>query len=215
MTRPDRAGINKILSQYKPGASIVSSVVKEKAAILKLLKLKTEFITLGADTPLPFRNRYQTKSTLGNDRIANAAGAIALFPGKNCLVIDAGTCVKYDLITARKEYKGGAISPGMQMRFQSLHEYTAKLPLVQPSRQVRIIGNTTNASIVSGVQMGIRNEMEGFIRQTSLKYKGLKVILTGGDATGFARLLNFPIFAAPNLTAIGLNEILQHHLANK
>ncbi len=207
--------LSKLLSSQSIDASILSSVVISGSATAKLLRKKTHFVELSKNTSLPFRNDYKTKETLGNDRIANAAGALKTFPGKHCLIIDAGTCVKYDFINKSKKYLGGAISPGLMMRYRALNEFTSKLPLVKPSSSVQLTGKTTKESIISGVQLGILNEMEGYIRQYSLKYKGLKVILTGGDAVCFAHLLNFPIFAAPKLTAIGLNEILQHNLEKK
>jgi type III pantothenate kinase len=207
--------LKKILSGHKVQNSILSSVIKTKTSLITVLKKNSRFILLNHQTSLPLKNRYRTKETLGNDRIANAAGAIKIFPSRNCLVIDAGTCVKYDFVNAKGEYLGGAISPGLQMRYRSLHDYTSALPLLRPSVHVTFTGTDTEGSITSGVQQGILNEMEGYIRLYNKKYRGLKVILTGGDADRFAHLLNFRIFAAPQLTATGLNEILQHHLTKK
>ena len=205
----------KLLSRHKIKASILSTVVKRNVSAETLLKKQGAFISLDYKTELPLKNRYKTRETLGNDRIANACGAMKIFPSKNILVIDAGTCVKYDVINSRKEYLGGAISPGLTMRYRSLHEYTAMLPLIQPAEKVTLIGGSTRESLVSGVQQGMLNEMEGYIRLMKKKYNALKVILTGGDAPRFAHLLNFPIFAAPKLTATGLNEILQYHQKKK
>ncbi len=207
--------LKKVLFKHRIEASILSSVVKETSSLASLLKKYTRFIALNHTTPLPVKNRYKTKETLGNDRIANAAGAAKIFPSQHCLIIDAGTCLKYDFINNRKEYLGGAISPGMMMRYKSLHEYTSRLPLVKKAGKTMLTGTSTNESIISGVQLGMLNEMEGYIHLYSKKYKNLKVVLTGGDADSFAHLFNFPIFAAPKLTAIGLNEILQHNLSKK
>ncbi len=209
------SALKKITSHHRVRASILSSVVKNTGPISSWLKKNTNFTELSHRTRLPIKNLYKSKETLGNDRIANAVAAAKLFPGRHCLVIDAGTCVKYDFINSRKEYLGGAISPGMKMRFQSLHDYTSKLPLVKPSGKIVLTGNNTSESILSGVQLGILNEMEGYIRLYIKKYKNIRVILTGGDANSFAHLLNFPIFAAPKLTANGLNEILQHYIEKK
>lgn len=213
--KPTASAFAKIISRHSIRFSILSSVVKNDGAMLKLLRKRTRFLELKSGVELPFRNAYRSKETLGNDRIANAAGAIKYFPGKHCLVIDAGTCVKYDFVSNKKEYAGGAISPGLKMRFRALHEFTSKLPAVQPSRKVLLTGKTTEESMLSGVQMGMLNEMEGYISKYRAKYRNLKVILTGGDAGSFAHHLNFPIFAAPKLTAVGLNEILHHHLSKK
>ena len=197
--------LKKIFAKHAIESSILSTVAGKSAGVINFLKKNSAFIELSASTPLPFKNLYLSPSTLGKDRIANAAGAVKIFPGKNCLIIDCGTCVKYDFVNARNEYLGGAISPGLLMRYSALHKFTAKLPLIKPSAEVKITGATTGESIVSGVQLGMLNEMEGYILRYKKKYKGLKVILTGGDAGCFAHLLNFPIFAAPKLTSTGLN----------
>jgi len=209
------AELKKFIARHPAGYSILSSVVQSNATIASYLMKHTKFIGLNHKTPLPLKNKYKTRETLGNDRIANAVGAASIFPKKNCLVIDAGTCVKYDFINDSNEYLGGSISPGLSMRYNSLHDYTAKLPLVKPSNQVKLTGTNTKESIISGVQMGMLNEMEGIVNRYQSQCDDLKVILTGGDADRFAHLLNFPIFAAPKLTAIGLNEILQHNFPKK
>jgi len=208
-------GLRKIFGKYPIKASILSSVAGINTGVITFLKRNSALIELNASSPLPLKNRYQTPKTLGRDRIANAAGAAKIFPGKNCLVIDCGTCVKYDFVTAKKEYMGGAISPGMLMRYAALHSFTAKLPQIKPSTVVKMTGATTDESIISGVQLGMLNEMEGYILRYRKKHKALKVILTGGDADCFAHLLNFPIFAAPKLTSTGLNEILQYNIPKK
>ncbi len=207
--------LRKIFAKHEIKSSILSTVAGKNAGVLNFLKKNSAFIELNDSTPLPFKNRYKTPSTLGNDRLANAAGAAKIFPGKNCLVIDCGTCVKYDFINDRNEYLGGAISPGLLMRYAALHKFTSRLPLIKPAAQVKITGGSTTESIVSGVQLGMLNEMEGYILRYRKKYKGLKVILSGGDAGCFAHLFNFPIFAAPKLTSTGLNEILQHNITKK
>jgi type III pantothenate kinase len=209
------SGLKKIFSKYAIEAAILSSVAATPGAITSYLRKHTWLLTLNPATPLPVKNLYRSKETLGNDRIANAAGAAMIFPSRNCLVIDAGTCVKYDFITKQGEYLGGAISPGLEMRFASLHDYTSRLPMVTPAKELRLTGRTTEESIRSGVQNGMLGEMEAAVSQYKKKYGVLKVILTGGDAHRFAHLFNFPIFAAPQLTATGLNEILQHNRPKK
>jgi type III pantothenate kinase len=213
--RPALASLKKILTKHRIEGCILSSVVKKDRPLLSFLSEHSHLVELNYKTPLPLVNLYSSKKTLGNDRIANAAGAAELFPRQNCLTIDAGTCVKYDFINARREYLGGAISPGLSMRYAALHDYTSQLPLLKPGRNINATGTSTKSSIRSGVQQGMLNEMEGYIMHYQKRYKTLKVILTGGDAGRFAHLLNFPIFAAPKLTAIGLNEILQHNLPKK
>ena len=134
--------------------SIVSSVVKSDKELLKLLSLRTRVIRFSHKTPLPFINRYKTPVTLGLDRIASVAGAQKRFPEKNVLVIDAGTCIKYDFINKKGEYLGGSISPGLNMRFKALHNFTDRLPLIKPEPVRTITGDSTKNSILTGVVFG-------------------------------------------------------------
>src|SRR5690606_17210513 len=114
-------------------------------------------------SPLPIVNAYSTPETLGNDRLANAVAANTMFPDQNCLVIDIGTCLKFDFVNAENKYLGGSISPGYQMRFRALHTYTEKLPLISPKHPNELIGSSTETSIRSGVYNGLLNEIEGMI----------------------------------------------------
>ena len=189
--------------------SILSSVAKTEKKIIHFLQSNSSFVQLNTKTKLPVKNKYKTPETLGSDRLASAAGAAKLFPGKNSLVIDVGTCVKYDFITAKKEYLGGSISPGLMMRFKALHNFTDRLPLIQPGTSRNFIGSSTKDSILTGVQTGIIHEMNGFIEQYKKKYSSLNILLSGGDASLFAGHIKSSIFAAPNLIHIGLHEILK------
>jgi type III pantothenate kinase len=197
--------------------SILSTVFEGNllTIIKKSLTKKLTLIELNHTTPVPINNKYKTPKTLGNDRLANAVGATVVFPKKNVLVIDMGTCIKYDFIDKKKNYLGGAISPGFEMRFKALKHYTAKLPLVKPGKKFSLTGKNTQESILSGVQNGIIFEINGMIEQYKKKYDELKVILTGGDHSFFADHLKSSIFAAPNLTLQGLNEILNYNVRKK
>jgi type III pantothenate kinase len=192
--------------------SILSCVVDPELYIEDIMRDHSNyFIKLNHQTPLPIENLYQTPETLGGDRIAGAVAAASLYPGTNVLVIDAGTCIKYDFVNARNQYLGGSISPGYKMRFRALHHFTGKLPELKAGHYADT-GNTTETAMKSGVFMGVVFEMQGFIR--FYREKGVeKVILTGGDAHHFANELNLPIFAEPDLTGIGLNEILSFNQA--
>lgn len=206
--------IKKILNRF-PGihSGIISSVTQIREDVNRFVKLNTaHFIHLNYSTRLPVQIKYKTSRTLGNDRIANAVGAQAVYPGKNVLVIDAGTCLKFDFVDEKKNYSGGAISPGMLMRYKALHDYTEKLPLIKPSKKFSLTGKSTAESIRSGVQNGMLMEMQGIIEQYKKKYTNLQIILTGGDALFFANQLKSSIFAAPNLTLTGLNEILKYNV---
>ncbi len=205
----------RIVKRLEPKAIILSTVIKTPEPLLKVLKMQKRFIQLSANTRLPIKNRYETPKTLGKDRLAGIIGAAALFPGRNVLVIDAGTCIKYDFINSKKEYFGGAISPGLNMRYQALHQFTDQLPLLVPEGKPQFVGRNTRDAIRSGVETGIANEIAGFIQLYRKQYKSLKLVITGGDASRFVRTLNLPIFAAPDLVNIGLKEILKFHDAKE
>lgn len=208
-------GIKTLLSRNLPfpQACMVSSVVKKDPSLLAWLRKKTTVVRLHPDLDLPFVNAYHTPRTLGNDRLACAAGARALLPGRNVLIIDAGTCIKYDFVSADGRYLGGSIAPGLTMRLEALHHYTSALPLVKPKEISDLTGHDTTHSILSGVEYGIQFEMEGFITAYKKQYKNLKVVMTGGDALRLAKPLKSNIFAAPHLIHIGLYEILKKNLA--
>jgi type III pantothenate kinase len=200
--------VREILNKYKPLHSIICSVTKTPQALIQFLDRNTGLIELNSKTKLPIKIAYKTPETLGTDRLAGIVAASKLFPEKNVLVIDMGTCIKYDFINEGKQYMGGSISPGLHMRLKALHEYTGKLPLVKAEPFEGLIGRTTKGSILTGVQIGILAELEGFISRYKKSHTRLKVILTGGDASGFDEQLKIPIFAAPDLVSIGLNEII-------
>ncbi len=162
-------------------------------------------------SPLPFTINYNTPHTLGTDRLASCAGAIRLFPDKNILVIDAGTCITYDLISEGKHYEGGAISPGLLMRYKALASFTGKLPLVEHRNFEELTGKSTEESILSGVQNGMVAEITHIIEQYRGSTPDLHVVLCGGDAPFLAKRLKCDIFAEPNLVLAGLHYILTIH----
>jgi type III pantothenate kinase len=189
-------------------AAILSSVISHPADIPELLSQSFYFISLDEHTPVPLTNRYETKDTLGKDRLAAAVAGAAMFPGENVLVICAGTALTFDFVNDRGEYLGGAISPGMQMRFNALHTFTGKLPLVSYREHTELTGSGTTASILSGVINGITAEIEGVSAQYRQQYPGLKIILSGGDLNYFVKRLKISIFAVPNIVVHGLQQIL-------
>lgn len=206
------ADLKQLFSKHKVDNSILSAVVPVEKNIFHFLRSHSSFILLNSKVKLPIRNKYKTPETLGSDRLASVAGASKLFPRKNCLVIDAGTCIKYDFINSKKEYLGGSISPGLRMRFKALHNFTGGLPLIEPSKTEQLIGSSTRNSILTGVQNGIVNEINGFIQRYKKQFGSLKVILSGGDASFFAGHIKNSIFAAPDLIHIGLHEILIYNV---
>ncbi|GAA4814481.1 type III pantothenate kinase [Litoribaculum gwangyangense] len=191
--------------------AIISSVGKLKKSDFVKLNDLFYLLVLGSETHLPFNNLYDTPKTLGVDRMALVSASVYKFPKNNVLIIDAGTCVTYDFITSNNDYIGGAISPGLQMRYKSLHAFTANLPLLEAEKPNHIIGKSTKGSIHSGVVFGILNEIDGVIDTYKLKYPDLTVILTGGDAIFLSKQLKSSIFALPNFLLEGLNYILQYN----
>lgn len=198
-------------------SAIISSVVKYPEAIKKFLSKNFNFIELNNTTPLPIINKYKTPETLGNDRIAAIVGANSLFPYKNIIVIDAGTCITYDFINSENKYLGGSISPGLKLRFKSLYNFTDKLPLINDAinkNDIKLIGNTTKTCIISGVVNGIISEIDGIINQYEKKYPEIIKILCGGDSIYFDKRLKNSIFANPNIVLTGLNIILNFYEKN-
>jgi type III pantothenate kinase len=173
--------------------------------------IKNTFI-LDAALPLPVVNHYATPATLGVDRLAAVCGAHHLFPGMNCLVIDAGTCITYDFLDDKGHYHGGAISPGLKMRFQAMHKFTARLPYVEPVNHPPLVGQSTVQCMQSGVVNGIIHEMEGTISRYQAEFGGVKIILCGGDCGFFENQLKASIFASPELVLKGLNSILIYNV---
>lgn len=198
-------------------SSILSSVSNHDGQVSNLLQEKGYFIELNHTTNVPFKNMYQSTTTLGKDRIAIAAAGIAAYPDENVLVIDMGTCVTYDFINADGEYLGGAISPGLTMRFDSLGKFTHGLPtLDKPSadEEVNLIGKTTHESITSGVINGLKMEVEHIINQYEALFSPLKIIISGGDYLYFENLAKSNIFASPNIVVYGLKKILDFNEKN-
>jgi type III pantothenate kinase len=202
-----------IFEEYAINACILSSVILENETLIELLKSKSKkLIILSQSTPIPIKNNYKTPETLGKDRIAAVVGASYLKPDTDILVIDAGTAITYDFITAKKVYKGGNIAPGLNLRLRSLHEFTQKLPLVEASSNSPLLGNSTETALISGALYGIVFEIDGYINTLKIKYPQLSIFLTGGSTFYFDNKLKSPIFVEKNLVLIGLNRILQYNV---
>ncbi len=205
---------SQIYSQYPNIQNIIiSSVATRRLNIPSEIRNQLNtVIYLDDNTILPIKNNYETKSSLGKDRIAAVVGAYTIFPNRNVLVIDAGTAITFDFINKNAEYEGGNISPGLEMRFKALNKFTERLPLLSQSSDFQKIGKNTDDAIISGVQCGIIFEIDTYIDEFTKKYDNLQVILTGGDAFFFADKLKNRIFANSNLVALGLNRILESNV---
>jgi type III pantothenate kinase len=188
---------------------IVSSVSTPGLSLNEILAPHFNLLELTHETPLPFVNQYTTPLTLGKDRLAAVAGAHALMPGKHCLIIDCGTCIKYDVLTETGNYVGGNIAPGLQMRTKAMHFFTARLPEVELMVPTDFIGVSTESALQNGAFRGAALETEGFVKLFKKRFKALNVILTGGDASFFQAFLSPEnLHLEPDLTLYGLNDIL-------
>jgi len=191
---------------------LVSSVSHSSDEILSWTIASGKQLSLSVNLPLPVTNLYATPHTLGEDRIAAACGALEIYPQQNCLVIDAGTCINYEFIDSLSNYHGGSISPGIQMRYEAMHKFTARLPLLSDISKTDLIGKSTESCMKSGVVNGVLAEVNGIIQEYEKKFPELGVILCGGDAPFFENNLKRPIFVAPDLVLHGLNRILRHNV---
>ena len=200
------------IKNIKKKFGISDAIISNVAAISenKFLKIQhiVPLIKVSSTTQMPFFNKYKTPNTLGADRIVLVAAAVKKFPQQNVLVIDAGTCITFDFVDENANYFGGAISPGIEMRFKSLHFYTSKLPLLEKSTLDNFIGQNTQESINSGVVNGVIQEIDGVIKQYKRKYQHLTIVLTGGDTNFLSKQLKSSIFANQNFLLEGLNELL-------
>jgi len=192
---------------------IIGSVTGKEGEIASQ-SLARQTIILRHSTPLPIQNRYASPAALGVDRIAAACGAWLLYPHQDSLVIDIGTCINYEFVNRRGEYMGGAISPGVKMRFDAMHHFTEKLPLAQAVPEAPLTGDDTISCLQGGVMNGMIEEIKGIIRRYRIQNPGLRVILCGGDAHFFENHLKPTIFVAPELVLLGLNSILLHNVAS-
>jgi len=210
----------------RPAHAILSSVADEAGAqpwlgalaaadgLRQILPFRPGF------TPVPVRNAYATPHTLGADRLAAAVGAASLRPGRPTLVLDAGTALKLDLVTAAGTYHGGSIAPGLGMRLQALHTFTGRLPLLElppAGTPVQLIGDSTASSLLSGVLRGTAAEVRGLVAEYEQLHPGLGLLLTGGDAPHLVAALaspGRPIFVVPELVLLGLDKILRYNVDN-
>ena len=201
------ATMQQLMSKYDPEKAILSSVINHNPEIENFWAANTWFHKLSHLTKLPFTTPVGKPETIGSDRLAVAAAAVGFYPGKNILAIGLGTCITYNFINKYREFLGGGISPGMDMRFKSLQTLTAKLPLVKENWNFPLIGYDTETNILSGVILGMAKEIDGFIDAYAEKYSNFNVLLTGGNSAYFASHLKKQIFADPNLIFKGLYAI--------
>ncbi len=201
--------LQAVCAEYPIDKAIIATVIDLAEQMLEQIRqLPFPVLWLDSETMLPIINLYETPKTLGYDRIAAVVGANAQFPDRDILVIDAGTCITYEFVDSLGQYHGGNIAPGMHMRFNALHHYTGRLPLVSAEGELPLLGKDTETAIRSGVIKGIEHEIKGYIMSLKYKYPELLVFLTGGDEFSFDTNLKSVIFADRFLVLKGLNRIL-------
>ncbi|MEO5651173.1 MAG: type III pantothenate kinase [Ginsengibacter sp.] len=203
--------IEDLLGKYHPECTILSSVIDHNEEVEKVLTGSSFFTKLNASVRLPFTTPVTKPETIGADRLALAAFAACNYGGQNNLVIALGSCITYNFINKYNSFLGGSISPGMEMRFKSLHSFTAKLPLVKESWNFPLIGYDTHTNILSGVLLGMASEIDGIINEYKEKFEKFNVLLTGGDTVNFVRHLKNKIFADPYLILKGLYAISKYN----
>ena len=221
--RRDMRLLERFISTYKPDSAIVCSTASDddSAAVERLVEQRCpRMLRLTHETPMPITLGYRTPQTLGRDRIATAVGAWDITRRQeltgDVLVIDAGTAITYDLVTADGCFVGGNIAPGLGLRFTALHEHTGKLPLVEPEGDTPLMGYDTLTAIRSGVVNGLVNEIKGCIDALKASSGSLEVFITGGDSQALlAHLGNERITHHEHLAAEGLNCIYLYNNANE
>jgi len=210
--------LRALVARWQPQHMVVSSVAADAALTVQELRELVPGQVLAFEpgtTPVPLRNAYATPHTLGADRLAAAVGAAGLWPGRNVLIIDAGTAIKLDLVTADNTYHGGSIAPGLQLRLKALHHFTGRLPLLSlptPDATVSLTGDSTQGAMLSGVVNGTVAEIGGILAEYRRRYPSLSAVLTGGDAGFLAARLSARIFVVPELVLLGLNRILAYNV---
>lgn len=203
---------NKLIDYVNGRSEIIGiSSVLSDGATREIVSAIPHAILIDSTSKIPFNVNYNTYGTLGIDRLCNAAYLHKTLKTAYGVCIDVGTCIKFDVFGKSEGYLGGSISPGIRLRYQSLNDFTAKLPLLSDTTPLDLIGTTTNESIRSGVINGINAEINGFISQYSTRFEHLTFFMTGGDAMHFDIHSKNVIFADENLTSIGLHEILLHN----
>ena len=205
-----------LLGAARAARAVVASTRGEAPAIVEAVRRHTDYLLeFTPATPVPIGNAYLTPATLGRDRLAAAVGAATLYPGRNALIVDFGTAVTLDFVSADGVFRGGCISPGMAMRFRALHEYTAALPLCDATDSAELLGRTTDEAVRLGVMNSLAFEIEGYIARMQGEIEDLCVIFTGGDTNFFAKRIKNTIFANCNLVFWGLNRILEYNASEE
>ena len=201
--------IAELLVKYTPEHTILSSVIIHDPLIETLLAEKSRFHKLSAATKINFTTPVGKPETIGADRLALIAAAVHFYPKKNNLIIGLGSCITYNFVNQYHQFLGGGISPGMDMRFKAMHDFTALLPLEKETWNYPLIGYDTRTNLQSGVLHGMAAEIDGIVEKYGEKYSNFNVVLTGGNSSYFAGQLKTRIFADHNFLFKGLYALSQ------
>lgn len=195
----------KTIDVFLSGSGKIGEEIK-----LLLRELADSWLEASPQMKLPLQIGYDTPATLGFDRIAICVGAMSMKPGIPLLVIDSGTCITYNYVSAEGVFLGGNISPGLEMRFRGLHHFTAKLPLVEPAENYGGMGKTTEEAIRNGVMDGMLFEVDNYIRNFVNDHADGQVLITGGNSHYLGKRLNSKVLFCRYLGFMGLNSILRY-----
>jgi len=203
------ATLENVVALHKPSKSILSSVINHNPEIETLLGKKTKFHKLTDKSKLPFTTPVGKPETIGADRLALVAAAVYFYPRQHNLIVGLGSCITFNFVNKFHEFLGGSISPGLEMRFRAMNNFTAKLPLVNADSNFPLIGYDTKTNLHSGVILGMAKEIDGIAEEYGLRYVNFNVHLTGGDMRFFVPLLKKKIFANPHLIFNGLYALCE------
>ncbi|MFZ1688568.1 MAG: type III pantothenate kinase [Flavobacteriales bacterium] len=206
----DRRVLETWITDVRPARVALASTGEEHPALTALVHELAPVTRITGESPSPLGMAYTTPHTLGTDRLANAVAAWRMFPQRASIAMDLGTCITYDVVDEGGTYRGGAISPGLRLRAEAMHERTARLPLVEVSSMPALLGTDTTGALLSGTYHGILAELLGYMGGCRQQWPNMAVVLTGGDAPLFVAALGTRIFADPLLTLRGLHALLEH-----
>ncbi|MBR0046931.1 MAG: type III pantothenate kinase [Bacteroidaceae bacterium] len=205
---PWKETFTRLMATFSIDDVRLSTVAGEDVELKEaLVHLDIPVIWLTSSVLCPVKPVAGVPPTYGADRWAADIGAIAQDPDHTLLIIDAGTCITYDLFSADGRLLGGAISPGVQLRLNAMHEHTALLPQVEAENESAILGHDTRTHMLSAAVNGARFEIEGYIRQFMKEYPDLHVFITGGNTFDFAEDITCPVTHDPYLVFRGLSVL--------